>query len=214
MKSEAVLAVVSGFAGSGKGSVMKGLMKKYPDHYFLSVSKTTRSPRPGEEEGREYFFVTDREFEEDIEKDALLEYAGYVGHYYGTPKAPVEGALSEGKNVLLEIEIQGALKVKEKYPEAVLLFLSPPSAEELKERLTGRGTEDAATIKKRLKRASEESLGIEKYDYLVINDSLEECIEEVHEILLAERRKTKRQTERIRELVNGMKVFAEGEETE
>lgn len=210
MKTDAVLAIVSGFAGSGKGSVMKGLMKKYPEEYFLSVSKTTRDPRPGEENGREYYFVSDKEFEESIEKDMLLEYAGYVGHYYGTPREPVEEALSKGKNVLLEIEIQGALKVKEKFPDAVLLFLSPPSAEELKNRLIGRGTEDAETVKKRLKRASEEAVGIDQYDYLVINDDLEDCIEEVHSILNAERRKTIRQTALVQELIKETGRFSEG----
>ena len=138
--NKGILVVVSGFSGAGKGTVMKRLMEKYDD-YALSVSATTRKPRPGEEDGREYFFRTRDEFEKLIEEDALLEYARYVENYYGTPRSYVEEQLQAGRNVILEIEIQGAMKIKEKIPEALLVFVTPPTVEELERRLTGRGTE-------------------------------------------------------------------------
>ena len=134
MENKGILIVVSGFSGSGKGTIMKRLLEKY-DNYALSISATTRSPRPGEEDGREYFFRTVEEFEKMIAKDELIEYAKYVDNYYGTPRAYVEEQLQSGKDVILEIEIQGALKVKEKFPETLLLFVTPPSAKELKNRL-------------------------------------------------------------------------------
>ena len=143
--SRGVLAVVSGFSGAGKGTIMKSLMAKY-DNYALSVSATTRNPRPGEEDGREYFFRTREEFEEMIRQDQLIEYARYVENYYGTPKAYVEEQLSAGRDVILEIEIQGAMKIKEQFPESLLLFVTPPSAEELQKRLVGRGTETADVL--------------------------------------------------------------------
>jgi len=208
MEKHPILAVISGFAGSGKGSAMKGLLSKYPDQYALSVSATTRSPRPGEINGREYFFVTDQEFEEKIARGELLEHAGYVGHYYGTPRQYVQDNLDRGRDVLLEIEIQGALQIKEKFPEALLLFLTPPSAEELRRRLEGRGTEDAETIQKRLRRAAEESEGIEKYDYLVINDTLEECVEDIHRIIQAEKSRTFRQPDRLKDIREGVHAFS------
>ena len=163
---------------------MKALTARY-DKYSLSVSATTRNPRPGEENGREYFFVSNEEFEKLIKENGLIEHAGYVDHYYGTPRKFVEDQLDAGKDVILEIEIQGALQIKEQYPEAVLLFIMPPSAMELKKRLTGRGTETEEVIAQRLKRAKEESVGIEKYDYIVVNDDLDECVEQVHDIISA-----------------------------
>ena len=162
MKKKGLLIVVSGFSGSGKGTIMKQLLKKYEEQYALSVSATTRQPRPGEVDGREYFFRTTEQFEEMIGQDALIEYAQYVGNYYGTPKAYVEQQLAAGKDVILEIEIQGALKVKKKFPDTLLLFVTPPSVDVLRERLIGRGTEDAETVKKRLGRAVEEADGVEE----------------------------------------------------
>lgn len=208
MGCEPILTVVSGFAGSGKGTAMKGLLEKYPGQYALSVSATTRSPRPGEVDGREYFFITDEEFEEKIKNDELIEYAGYVGHYYGTPKQYVEQNLSAGRDVLLEIEIQGALQIKKKYPDALLLFFTPPDANELKKRLTGRGTEDAETIKKRLARAAEESTGMESYDYLVINDEIDTCIEEIHHIIQSEKHRVSRCEDTIKEIREGVHAFS------
>lgn len=207
MKKRGILTVVSGFAGAGKGSTMKGLLEKYADRYALSVSVTTRAPRPGEEEGKAYYFRTKEQFEEMITNDELIEYANYVGNYYGTPKEYVEKQLEEGKDVILEIEIQGALKVKERMPDTVLLFISPPSAKELKRRLIGRGTEDLATIQKRLYRASEESEGIEKYDYFVINDSLEDCVEEVHMIIQSEKSRIFRNKDLINQIRNEVYAF-------
>ncbi len=184
MNQKGIIIVVSGFSGAGKGTVMKALTAKY-DKYALSISATTRNPRPGEENGREYFFVSNEEFEKLINENGLIEHAGYVDHYYGTPRKFVEDQLDAGKDVILEIEIQGALQIKEQYPEAVLLFIMPPSAVELKKRLTGRGTETEEVIAQRLKRAKEESVGIEKYDYIVVNDDLDECVEQVHDIISA-----------------------------
>ena len=162
MSKTGKLVVFSGFSGSGKGTIMKELMAKHGDDYALSVSATTRGPRPGEEHGREYFFISEEEFEQMIKADGLLEYAKYVDHYYGTPKSYVNEQLSAGKNVILEIEIQGALKVKEKFPDTLLLFVTPPSAEELKSRLVGRGTETMDVIEFRMNRAKEEKLQISK----------------------------------------------------
>ena len=187
--NKGILVVVSGFSGAGKGTVMKRLMEKYDD-YALSVSATTRKPRPGEEDGREYFFRTRDEFEKLIEEDALLEYARYVENYYGTPRSYVEEQLKAGRNVILEIEIQGALKVKKRFPDALLLFVTPPSAEELRKRLVGRGTETLEVINARLARAAEEASGMEAYDYLLVNDDLDRCVEEMHNLIQLQHRKT------------------------
>ena len=184
MKRKGILIVVSGFSGAGKGTLMKKLVSSY-DNYALSISMTTRSPRPGEIDGREYFFVSKEAFEDKISQDGLVEYACYCDNYYGTPREYVERQLNAGKDVILEIEIQGALKVKDKFPTALLLFVMPPGAKELKKRLEGRGTESAEVIAKRLKRACEEAEGIEEYDYIVINDKLEECVEEMHSLIMA-----------------------------
>ena len=180
MREKGILIVVSGFSGSGKGTIMKELLKQY-DNYALSISATTRNPRPGEEDGREYFFKTVEDFEKMIAKDELIEYAKYVENYYGTPRAYVEEQLEAGKDVILEIEIQGALKIKKQFPDTVLMFVSAPSADELKDRLVGRGTETKEVCAQRLSRAYEESLGIEKYDYLVVNDKLDDCVELVND---------------------------------
>ena len=199
MKERGILIVVSGFSGAGKGTIMKELINRY-DNYALSVSATTRSPREGEADGREYFFKTTQEFEKMIAKEELIEYARYVNKYYGTPRAYVEEKLSEGRDVILEIEIQGALKVKEKFPETVLLFVMPPSAKVLKERLKGRGTETEEVIVSRMKRACEEAEGMDRYDYLVINDELSACVEEVHQIIKSEHKKSFRNQELIEKI--------------
>jgi guanylate kinase len=195
MDSKGILIVVSGFSGAGKGTLMKELLKNYPGQYTLSISATTRQPRDGEAHGREYFFITKEEFEKMIAEDQLIEYARYVDNYYGTPSAYVEQKLEEGKDVILEIEIQGAMKVKEAFPETVLLFVTPPTACELKNRLTGRGTESEAVIDSRLRRAVEEADGMDRYDYLVVNDDLEICTRELHDIIQGEHRRSFRNTE-------------------
>ncbi len=191
MKKEGLLTVLSGFAGSGKGSIMKKLVEKYPDLYALSVSATTRKPRAGETDGREYFFRTEDEFKKMIENGELLEYARYVDHYYGTPRAFVEQQLSAGKNVLLEIEIQGAMQVYEKFPDTLLLFTVPPSVEELIHRLSERGSETEQEMRSRLERAIVEADGSEAYDYLIVNDNLEECVETTHRIITNEHNRMK-----------------------
>ena len=175
MNKKGILIVVSGFSGAGKGTLMKELMRKYPENYALSISATTRGPRDGEVDGREYFFLSREKFEKMIANNELIEYAKYVENYYGTPRAYVEKMLDEGKDVILEIESVGALNVMKIFPEAVLVFITPPDADELEKRLRGRGTEDEETIIARLRKAAKESEGVEKYDYIVINDTVKEC---------------------------------------
>lgn len=182
MKRKGIIIVVSGFSGAGKGTIMKELTKRHSE-YALSISATTRDPRPGEENGREYFFVSNEEFEKLIAENGLIEHAGYVNHYYGTPRKFVEDKLNAGIDVILEIEIQGALQIKEQYESAVLLFVMPPSAKVLKDRLKGRGTETDDVIASRLSRAKDEAVGIENYDYIVINDNLDDAVEQVHDII-------------------------------
>lgn len=211
MEKKGLLIVISGFSGAGKGTLVKALLQKY-DSYALSVSMTTRPPREGEREGVEYFFTTKEKFEETIRRDGLVEYASYCGNYYGTPRAYVEEQMAAGKNVILEIEIQGALKIKEKFPESLLIFVTPPSADELKRRLEGRGTESAEAIAGRLARAAEESEGIEAYDYIVVNDRLEECVEELHRLTGAARRTPVRQKMLIEEIREELKGFRKGAE--
>ena len=210
MKRRGVLAVVSGFSGAGKGTLMKNLLNQY-DNYALSISMTTRLPREGEENGREYFFVSKEIFEEKVQQDGLVEYACYCDNYYGTPRDYVESQMAMGKDVLLEIEIQGALKVKEKFPEALLLFVMPPSAKELENRLTGRGTESADVVAKRLCRAVVEAQGIENYDYIVINDDLEVCTQELHSIIRTAHRSVGRNEEFIENMRQELNVLVKGE---
>ncbi len=183
MEKKGLLVVISGFSGSGKGTLMKELLKRYDDTYALSISATTRSPREGELHGREYFFVTKAEFEKMIENEELIEYAGYVGNYYGTPKPYVLSKLLEGKDVILEIEVQGAIDLKKRYPEAVMIFITPPDKKTLEKRLVGRGTESKAQIENRLERAAKEADSIKNYDYLIINDEIEKTIEKIHNLI-------------------------------
>ena len=184
MSKKGVLVVLSGFSGAGKGTIMKEVVKRYP--YFLSISATTRKPREGEIDGVDYFYHSREEFETMIENGELIEWAEYVGNYYGTPKKAVEKQLAEGKDVLLEIEMQGGMLVKEQFPEALLLFVTPPSFEELEHRLIGRGTETKEEIARRMQRATEEVAYMPSYDYLIINDKLEQAIQDVHQIIQTE----------------------------
>lgn len=210
MNGQGILIVISGFAGVGKGTLVKRLVQKY-DRYALSVSMTTRAPRPGEENGREYFFVTREEFENQIGREGLIEYACYCGNYYGTPRAYVEEQMAAGKDIILEIEIQGAMKVKERFPDAVLVFVLPPSAAGLEGRLRGRATETEEKIRERLARAAAESEGIENYDYIVVNDDLERCGQELHEILCAAHFTPKQNRFLIEQIRNDLKAFEKGE---
>lgn len=208
MKHKGILLVISGFAGTGKGTLVSQLLAEY-DTYALSVSATTRQPRPGEEEGVHYFFKTREEFQKMIEAGELIEYAEYVGNYYGTPRGHVQRLLEDGKDVILEIEMQGGLKIKEKFPDALLLFVVPPDADTLKARLEGRKTETPEVIQKRLARAVEESEYIGSYDYLVVNDDLETCVQELHGIISSEHFRTFRKREFTEELKQDLAKFHE-----
>lgn len=210
MERKGILLVVSGFSGAGKGTLMKSLVEAY-DNYALSISMTTRKPREGEENGKAYFFVEESVFLEKIKEDKVIEYAQYCGNYYGTPKEYVEEMLHQGKDVILEIEIQGALKVKEKYPDALLLFIMPPSAEELKRRLVGRGTETEEVISQRMLRAAEEAEGIEVYDYILINDKLEDCVRELHNLVMAAHNTPDRNQEFINHIRKELECLLKGE---
>ena len=210
MSRKGILTIISGFSGVGKGTLVQGLMNQY-DGYALSVSATTRNPRDGEVDGVNYFFRTREEFEAMIENGELLEHAEYVNNYYGTPRAYVEGMLNDGKDVILEIEIQGARQIKEKMPEAVSIFIMPPNAQTLRERLVGRGTETAEVIDKRLKRAVEESEGIEEYDYILVNDVLSESVDKLHNIIQSNHNDSDRNLEFINKIREDVKVFSEGE---
>lgn len=211
MNNRGLLLVISGFSGAGKGTVMKRLLELH-DNYALSISATTRPPREGERNGKEYFFKTQEAFQEMIRQGELLEYAQYVGNFYGTPKEYVVSQLDAGKNVVLEIEIQGALNIKKMFPEAVLMFIMPPDARELENRLRGRGTEDEATILARLARASKESEGVEQYDYIVINDMVDQCVDTIHQIVACEKNKASNNLNLIQQIREELKVYSEGDQ--
>ncbi len=206
MAKRGILAVISGFSGAGKGTIMRELVKRYP--YYLSVSATTRPPREGEVDGKDYFFHTREEFQKMIQDGELIEWAEYVGNFYGTPKKAVEQQLEEGKDVLLEIEMQGGLLVKEQFPDALLVFVTPPSADELKSRLTGRATESPEEITRRLARAVEEVAFMKSYDYIVVNDDLEEAIAQLHQIISNEHSKTANCADMIRLMDQELKIFS------
>lgn len=206
MSEQGILIVVSGFSGAGKGTLIKAMLEKY-HNYALSISATTRKPREGEADGREYFFVTREKFEQMIEDEQLIEYAQYVNNYYGTPRQYVFQQMADGKDVILEIEIQGALKIKERFPEALLLFVMPPSADELKRRLVGRGTETMEVIDQRLHRAAEEAEGMTSYDYILINDKLEVCVEDMHQLIQAQHRKVSSNLDFIQQMKSELKAI-------
>ena len=202
-KRKGLLLIVSGPAGVGKGTVNAALMARHPE-IRMSVSATTRAPRPGEVDGVHYFFKTKEEFDRMIEENAFLEYMHVFGmNYYGTPKAFVESEREKGNHVILEIDVQGAKKVKAACPDAVMIFIAPPSLSILKERLVGRGTETQESIDKRTATALEELKAIPDYDYMVINDVVEEAVGEMEAILTAELLRTGRNTELITKLNGG-----------
>jgi len=195
MNQKGLLVIISGPAGSGKGTIVSRLRELAP--FDFSVSATTRSPRPGEQHGVHYYFVDKAEFERKIEQGEMLEYAQYVGNYYGTPRKPVEDALAEGKNIILDIEVKGALQVKEKMPEAVMIYVLPPDYPTLLARIRGRGTETEEVILKRMNEAKTEIKTFPKYDYVVINrdGGVDRAAEDVLNILRAENMRTCRNTD-------------------
>ena len=202
-KKKGLLLVVSGPAGVGKGTVDGALIAKHPE-IKMSVSVTTRAPRPGEIEGVHYFFRTKEEFDRMIEQNAFLEYMHVFGmNYYGTPKAFVEAEREKGNHVILEIDVQGAMKVRESCPDAVMVFIAPPSLQILKQRLVGRGTETQESIDVRTATALEELKKLPRYDYMVINDVVEEAVADMEAILSAELNRTERNAELITKLTGG-----------
>ena len=188
MSKKGLLVVYSGFSGVGKGTIMKEMLKR-EETFRLSVSATTREPRPGEVDGREYYFITKEKFLEMIEKDEFLEYAQYADNYYGTPKKAVEDMLNEGYNVFLEIEVQGGLQIMEKCPDCLSIFIVPPSLEVLEQRLRGRGTETEEVIEKRMKAALVEQEYTSRYDFVVENDIVEKTVDDIINIVKKEKEK-------------------------
>ena len=204
------LLVLSGPSGAGKSTVVAKLMERRND-VCVSVSATTRAPRPGEQDGVNYFFVSREQFEEMVRTGAMLEHAEYVGNCYGTPRAYVEDRLNAGQDVILEIEVQGAMLVKKQYPDAVTIFVAPPSAKELKRRLTGRGTETAEVIEGRMKRAAEEAKLMGFYDYLLINDDLQESTDQLHELIVQSHKAMSLQGEFISRIEKELNEVNKGE---
>lgn len=181
--SESVrIVVISGFSGAGKGTVIKRFLENN-NRYFFSVSATTREPRPAETHGVDYLFISDEEFDKLEERDELLEHACYAGNRYGTPALPVYDCFARGERAMLDVEVEGALNVRKRCPDALLVYIIPPSADELYKRLCGRGTEDIATIRKRLTRAAEETAFIDEYNCILVNDDVDTCAEQLREII-------------------------------
>lgn len=191
-----LLLVISAPSGGGKGTILKELFAQ-EENLRLSVSATTRQPRPGEENGKQYFFLSREEFETKIQTGQMLEYAEYVGNYYGTPREPVERWMDQGRDVVLEIEVKGGAQVKKLMPECVSIFILPPSMQVLEKRLRGRGTEEEATIQQRLAKAREEIPHAKEYDYVVFNDRLEDAVSDLRAIIHGEKLKFSRNTDSI-----------------
>ena len=198
-----LLIVISGPSGVGKGTVRKALFERVTHNIEYSISMTTRQIRPGEVDGKDYYFVTEEEFLNQIEKGNLLEYAKFVGNYYGTPLDKIQAMLDEGNEVLLEIEVQGAMQVKEKMPEAIFIFLAPPSINALTTRLTRRGTESSEIIKERVDKAYREIGLADHYDYIVVNDEIENAVDKILSIIRAEHARCNRSLAGYLELIQG-----------
>ncbi|WP_161877645.1 guanylate kinase [Alkalibacterium sp. MB6] len=201
MKARGLLIVLSGPSGVGKGTVRKAIFDNYTNEFDYSVSMTTRPKREGEVEAVDYFFRKKEEFEQLIEEGGLLEYAEYVGNYYGTPLEYVNETLDKGRDVFLEIEVQGALKVREKMPEGIFVFLSPPNLEELKNRIVNRGTDSDEMIEKRMKKAVEELKLIQYYDYVVENDTVDNAARKIRNIIESEHLKVTRNLKEFTEII-------------
>lgn len=195
------LIVLSGPSGVGKGTLLAAFLERHPQTK-VSVSATTRAPRPGEEEGVHYYYLTSEQFEEKIASEGMLEWARYNNNYYGTPREPVERALAEGRDVVLEIEVQGGLQVKRSFPQAAMIFVMPPSFETLRTRLSGRGTEDGETVRRRLHAAMEEMEHAKEYDFLIVNDRLEDAVNELEEAIAAAAVVTRRQKSLLMEVLH------------
>ncbi|TCT26828.1 guanylate kinase [Melghiribacillus thermohalophilus] len=202
IEEKGILFVLSGPSGVGKGTVRKALFEKATNLQY-SISVTTRNPREGEKDGVDYFFKTKEEFQNMIEQNQLLEWAEYVGNYYGTPKEYVQETLDKGKDVFLEIEVQGAMKVKKNFPEGVFIFLIPPSLEELKNRIINRGTETEELVTNRLLAAREEIEMMDAYDYVVVNDEVEKAVEKILSIVQSEHCKRERVAKQYKKALEG-----------
>lgn len=202
MQNKGLLVVISGPSGAGKGTICKQLLQA--NNFWISVSSTTRQPRQGEVEGVNYYFLSKEEFKERIAKDDFLEYAEVYGNYYGTPKSKALEAIDKGQDVILEIDIQGALKVKESYPEGVFIFILPPSMEELKKRIINRGSETPESLMTRFKSAYKEINYISKYNYAVVNDTVEEAVKKIESIIVAERCRVDRVKDKILDSKEGI----------
>ena len=215
LKKRGSLIVISGPSGCGKGTVLSEYLKDNRDYTWYSISCTSREKRPGDEEGVNYYFLSRKEFEEMIKNDEFLEYAEYNGNYYGTPKEHIEDRLASGIDVILEIEVQGALKVKELVPEAICIFIMPPSMKELRNRLVGRKTESKEKVLGRFKEAYKEINEVTKYNYVVTNDDVENAVQKIKAILISEKCRVDRieevylgnQEEEIHELLIDDKNF-------
>lgn len=210
MGKRGLLIVLSGPSGVGKGTVRAAIFKHNTFNYVYSVSATTRQMREGEVEGKDYYFVTRQQFEQLIQEEALLEYAEYVGNYYGTPIHKIEENLSQGKDVFLEIEVQGAMKVRERMPEGIFIFLAPPNLKELEMRITGRGTDAPDVIEERMQMAREEIELMKHYDYVVVNDTVEHAVNKINAIIQSEHLRVERVMDIIQHDIHN--YFEKGED--
>lgn len=205
MSNKGSLIVISGFSGVGKGTVVKKIVEEYG--YSLSVSATTRAPREGEVDGVDYYFKSEADFQNLIDYNGFIEWARYVDNYYGTPRKFVEQEMASGRDVILEIEVQGAMNIKRQYPDAILIFITAPDAETLRDRLAGRGTESLEVVNKRMKRAIEEAESIKEYDYIVVNDTVEQCVHDVNSIIVGKKCLLENNTEFIEEIKQELKTL-------
>ncbi|WP_099974912.1 guanylate kinase [Lactobacillus terrae] len=201
MSSKGMLIVLSGPSGVGKGTVRQAMLEKSSVQFDYSISMTTRNMRPGEQDGVDYYFRTKEEFENEIKNDGMLEYANYVGNYYGTPLKYVNEKLQAGIDVLLEIEVNGAMQVREKMPDGVYIFLTPPDLSSLRDRITGRGTDDSATIDRRMETAKSEIEMMKHYDYAVVNDEIPLAVEKIEEIIRSEHLRVPRVIDKYKKII-------------